>query len=663
MRVGFWGHVILAITTLVAPASVFGQFQPPTSEELSMTAEPKAPGAAAIYLYREETTDDNLHFHTFFARIKVLTEKGKELATVEVPYSRNSVEIKDIKARTIHADGTVIPLNVKPTDLVERKGQGSQINRIVFTMPNVEVGSILEYRWSMRYDDNSLSSPNWDLQQKFFVRNAHYSFLPYKYMGDVTNSHGDVASKLLYSTMLPATTKIVHDKNSDRYTLDTSDILALPEDDYMPPIGSLMEQVQFYYTPYVSKDEFWKKEGERWSKDMDHFANPSKGLREAAATIIAPADSEMVKAQKLYDAVMALDNTDYSRRKSSAEMKHLHLKEIKDAEDVWKQKSGSSDEIALLYIAMARAAGLRAHAFAVCNRDRELFNPYFLSMGQLDDVLAVVSIADKDTVVDPGTKFAPFGQLDWRHALTDGLRQSDKEAIFGRTPAVPYKDALTSRTADVTIAADGTVSGIVRFLMNGPEALMWRHRAIENDEAEVKKQFNEHMRDFVPEGVNAEFDHFIGLNDYKSFLMGSVKLSGNMGTVTGKRVFLPGVFFESRAKHPFVAEEKRSTPVDMEYANTIQDEVTYHVPDSFSVESAPPDTSIPWAGRALFSMKSEATGNSITMHRTLVRGFTLLPAADYPTLRDFYQKIATADNQQLVLKAAPPAPAKSTGGN
>ena len=27
-----------------------------------MTAEPKAPGAAAIYLYREETTDDNLHF-------------------------------------------------------------------------------------------------------------------------------------------------------------------------------------------------------------------------------------------------------------------------------------------------------------------------------------------------------------------------------------------------------------------------------------------------------------------------------------------------------------------------------------------------------------------------------------------------------------------------
>ncbi len=657
MRIRFCGLAFVAVTTFVVPASLFAQFQPPTSEELSMTAEPKAPGASAIYLYREETVDDNLHVHMFHARIKVLTEKGKELATVEVPYQRNSFEIKDIKARTVHADGTIIPLDVKPTDLVERKGQGTQINRIVFTLPSVEVGSILEYQWSMRYDDNSLSSPNWELQQPYFVRKAHYSFVPYKYMGNVTNSRGDVASKLLYSTMLPATTKIVYEKNSDRYSLDMNDILALPQDDYMPPIGALIEQVKFYYTPYVSKDEFWKKEGERWSKDIDHFANPSKGLREAVSSIVAAGDSEEVKARKIYDAVMVLDNTDYSRRKSSVEMKHFHLKEAKDAEDVWKLKSGSSDEMALLYIAMARAAGLKAHAFAVCNRDRELFNPYFLSMGQLDDLLAIVTIADKETVVDPGTKFAPFGQLDWRHALTDGLRQSDKEAVFGTTPAVPYKEGLTSRAADLTIARDGAVSGIVRPSMNGPEALKWRHLALENDEGEVKKQFNEHMHGLVPEGVNAEFDHFIGLDDYKSLLMGIVKISGNIGTVTGKRVFLPGVFFESRSKHPFVAVENRSTPVDMEYASTVQDDVTYHVPEGYSVESAPADTSIPWTGRALFSIKSTVAGTSITVKRSLVRGFTLLPAADYASLRDFYQKAATADQQQLVLKIAPPAAA------
>ena len=58
-----------------------------------MTSDPKAPGADAVYLYREEKTDDNLHYHSYYVRIKVLTEKGKELATVRIPYERRSFKV------------------------------------------------------------------------------------------------------------------------------------------------------------------------------------------------------------------------------------------------------------------------------------------------------------------------------------------------------------------------------------------------------------------------------------------------------------------------------------------------------------------------------------------------------------------------------------------
>ena len=68
------------------------QFQAPTKEELEMTSDPKAPGADAVYLYREEKTDDNLHYHSYLVRIKVLTEKGKELATVRIPYERTKLQ-------------------------------------------------------------------------------------------------------------------------------------------------------------------------------------------------------------------------------------------------------------------------------------------------------------------------------------------------------------------------------------------------------------------------------------------------------------------------------------------------------------------------------------------------------------------------------------------
>lgn len=631
--------------------SAHAQFQPPTQEELQMTSEPKAPGAAAIFLDREEKADDNLHYHSFMARIKVLSEKGKELATVQIPYERSHFTVTDIKGRTIHSDGTIIPLNIKPEDLVTAKGDGYQVNKMVFTLPSAEVGSILEYRWELRYDDDHLSSPDWMIQGPYYVRKAHYSFIPFKYLERVTDSRGDSASKLMYTWRLPNDVKVVQDA-SGKYTLDVSGVDPEPDEDFMPPLATLLQQVEFYYTPYLSKEEFWKHEGDRWSKEMDRFASASGGVKSAVAGLVSPGDSETVKANKLYDAVMALDNTDFTRRKSREELKKEGLKPIKSAEDVWKQKAGSSDEIALLYLAMLRSAGIKAYAMTVSDQNRRIFNPYFLSLGQLDDVLVIATLDGKEVPLDPGDRFIPFKQLAWRHTTTAGIRQSDKGTTFVQIPGNSYKEAATLRFADISIDPEGSLTGTARISMNGQEAVRWRHITLENDEDEVKKQFNEYCRRIVPDGVNAEFDHFLGLEDYHSQLMGIVKLSGNLGTMTGKRVFLPGVFFESRAKHPFVKEEKRQSPVDMNYADMIQDDVIYHLPAGYTVESLPTNSTIPLTGKAGFQLKGTANDNRVEVVRTLMRGFTMLAADEYGPLRDFYQKVSAADQQQLVLTAA-----------
>jgi hypothetical protein len=41
---------VLLLLAVVSPAAVQAQFKQPTDEELKMTADPKAPGAAAVYL-------------------------------------------------------------------------------------------------------------------------------------------------------------------------------------------------------------------------------------------------------------------------------------------------------------------------------------------------------------------------------------------------------------------------------------------------------------------------------------------------------------------------------------------------------------------------------------------------------------------------------------
>lgn len=643
--------LLFSLCCLAVPAVLRAQFPAPSKEELQMTSDPKAPGADAVYLYREEKGDDNLHYHLLYARIKVLTEKGKEMATVRTPYERRNFKVTDIQGRTIHSDGTIIPLNAKPSDLMDVKTKDLQFNTMVFTLPSVEVGSILEYRLQIRYDDNMVSSPEWELQQPYFVHKAHYEFTPSKDIQYLTNSRGDLVNRLMWGTVGVSQSKITHQIDG-KYTLDLTDIPPIPKEDWMLPQNSVNWRVQFYYTQYYTGPEFWQKEGGRWLKESNHFAEPTKTIKEAASQMVGPSDTDEQKARKIYAEVMKLDNTDFTREKSRAERKSEKLKQIKAAEDVWKQKSGSSDDIALLYLALIRAAGVRAYPMQVVNRNRALFDPSYLSTSQLDDYIVVAEIGGKEVFLDPGQKLCPFGLLHWKHTLAAGFRDSDKGLSAGTTPADVYTTNVTQRIAALTIDPSGTVKGSVRFVMRGQEALHWRQLTLENDEDEVKKRFNEAIRAYMPDGVQANFNHFLGLTDYETNLLAIVDISGNLATATGKHMFLPELFFESHASHPFVAEEKRSSPVDVHYPKLEQDEVTYELPPDFTVDTPPAPASIAWPNHAVFKSSSAAKGNQISTARTVGYNFTILEPKDYGELHDFYQKVAAADQQQLVLTRA-----------
>jgi len=169
---------LVCLATLACSIARADQWTVPTAEELKMTSQPEVPGAAAVYLFREEITDDHLHIWSTYARIKVLTEAGKEFANVELKSydtrDYGGYTVNAIAGRTIHPDGTIVPFTGKPFDKLIEKGQDFKEMAKVFTMPDVEVGSIIEYRYELRYDDNLIFSPSWFVQSDLFTRKAHY---------------------------------------------------------------------------------------------------------------------------------------------------------------------------------------------------------------------------------------------------------------------------------------------------------------------------------------------------------------------------------------------------------------------------------------------------------------------------------------------------------
>jgi hypothetical protein len=52
-------------------------------------------------------------------------------------------------------------------------------------------------------------------------------------------------------------------------------LLTIPDEEWMPPISSLLYKVRFYYKAASSATEFWEKAAKRWSKQVDKFAEPS----------------------------------------------------------------------------------------------------------------------------------------------------------------------------------------------------------------------------------------------------------------------------------------------------------------------------------------------------------------------------------------------------
>src|SRR5215467_9049395 len=92
--------IVLAVVCLFSSYRLFAfdDWQPINPEELKMTADPNHK-ESAIILYHEETADDMTRHRYVYLRMKVLTEKGKDLANVEIPYDATFVGINNIRAR------------------------------------------------------------------------------------------------------------------------------------------------------------------------------------------------------------------------------------------------------------------------------------------------------------------------------------------------------------------------------------------------------------------------------------------------------------------------------------------------------------------------------------------------------------------------------------
>ena len=628
-------------------------FRPVSTDELKMTSEPLAPGAPAIILYRQVDRDDDIHrgHEDNYFRIKILSEEGRKYADIEIPYDKDSGSIIGIHARTIRPDGTLVDFGGKVFNKSIEKSKGTRYLAKTFTLPDVQVGSIIEYFYTIDLQENSLFNSNWILSQELFTKNAKFSLKPWQ------DPNGHYRMHWIWQ-FLPAGTPEPKMAGQEQVVrLEVSNIPAFQTEDYMPPENELKSRVDFIYSdelPESSPSRFWDNRGKKLSGSLDSFLGKRKAMEQAVAEIVGPNDPPEMKLEKIYARVQTLRNTSYEVRKTEQEEQREKEKRASSADEVWKRGYGTGWELTWLYLALVRAAGLEAYGVITSERANYFFNPNLMQSSRLDANVVHVKLNGKEFWCDPGAAYTPFGLLPWPETGTQGLELDKKGSTWVKTLTPVSSQARTERHADFKLSETGDLEGKLTVTFTGLEAARLRTDERNADETERRKFLEDTAKSYIPAACEVKLANQPDWKSATAPLAGvfDVKVPG-WASGAGRRVLLPVGLFSAKQRHTFDHAD-RVHPIYVAYPFQEADDISIEIPSGWQVSSLP----TPWndTGRIVsYTLAAENNQGKLHVSRSLAVDFIFLEQKYYPALRNYFQEIRTADEQQMVLQPGAPA--------
>jgi hypothetical protein len=477
----------IAATTILPPIAVAGVgFRPVVPEELKMTAEPHATGAPAIILFRQVDRDHNgriSHEDNYF-RIKILTQEGRKNADIEIPYYRESEKVVNVNTRTIRPDGSIANFDGKVFDKSIVKAKGLKYLAKTFTLPDVQVGSIIEYYYTRDLAEMYIFDSHWILSQDLFTRNAKFSLKPYH------SDYSNYTCRWSWQDLPPGTAQ--PKEGSDHIIrLEAQNIPAFQVEDFMPPENEVKARVDFTYSdePFESDvEKFWRKIGKKLNGQLEGFVDKRKAMEQAVAQIVSPSDSPEVKLHKIYGRVQQIRNTSFEVRKTEQEEKRSKEKDVSNVEDIWKRGYSDGFHLTWLFLALVRAAGLEAHGVWVSDRRNYFFKPNLMDPSKLDANVVQVKLDGKEIYCDPGAEFAPFGLVPWSETGVRGLLLDKDGGAWVVTNLPDSSTSRVERSAKLKFDENtGGVEGKLTLTFTGLEAMLRRVEQRNQDEANRKK--------------------------------------------------------------------------------------------------------------------------------------------------------------------------------
>jgi hypothetical protein len=607
----------------------------------------------AVVLINESLTSINSEGRetsVFNQAVRILRREGREYAFGEVGYVPDSGKVKEFRAWLIRPNGEIKKFG--KDDSVDIQASLNDVYnewrvKRISARDEADVGAVFAYSYTLE-DRSIFSQFDWAFQTSLPVITSRYNLtLPEGWRAEaVTFNHPAIEPRI----------------NGSSYSWELSNLPAIPEEPLSPSLTYLVPRLAVSYFPPANSQQLSIKTFSKWgdvaawiSELEDPQVVIDDALTRKANELTASAKTEYEKIRAIANYVQNIQYISIQTGIGRGGGYRPH-----SSAEVLAKSYGDCKDKANLMRAMLKVVGIDAIPVSIWSGDPNYVQASWPSPQQFNHCIIAVKVSDQtqgSTIIkhptlgrllifDPTDQETPIGDLPFYLQGSLALLDSKFETELVRMPVTPPEMNQLERVATLQLTPDGGISGQIKELSNGQTAASLRSefRGLSKPDYTVK------IEAWLTQGITSARLSKIEPTDNTSdggFSLNLEFTANTYGQLMQNRLLVFKPVVVARREALSLTAPTRKHPVVL-HANAYSETVRVQLPAGFVVDELPDAVKLqtPFGS---YATSYEVKNNELVFKRQLSQQATTIAAADYESVRKFFESIRAAENAPVVL--------------
>ncbi|MGR3810515.1 DUF3857 domain-containing protein [Jiulongibacter sp. NS-SX5] len=577
---------------------------------------------------------------------KILKESGLSEGSLTIEYydktrldAENVFAVKGITYNMV--DGKLKETKLGKKEVYIERGETYSSKKI--SLPDVKVGSIIEYTYTRQTPLSTYNKPRtWSFQTDEPVVWSEYNITIPSYFYYQIIFGGYIPLEVNeQETVNTSITGAGLNGKGLRYRFGVKDAPAFKNEAYITTASDYVSKVEFELSSISFPNQPVKDYNTTWDQ-LDNTLKNSDKWSEALNTNSFYNDEiehirEMTDPMEKIIAVHDYMTDNYKWTESTG------LFPQKTLRYTFKEKEGSATELNILANSILRSVGIKANPLILSTRSNGKINTVYPLMDKFNYTLSCINLDGKKILFDVTDPLLETGAIPAFCVNGTGREISEYGSEFVEiTPTMGfYEFEEISASID---PEEGILSGNYSSTNTGYNARDLRASLKETSEEKYEEELTKSLSEWEISSFAVEEENDIA----KPIKVGYSFQKEDVG-IMPDMIYLSPLLSGQLKENPFKKKD-RQFPVDIGHSTASMVKATYDIPEGFEVEELPQSTSIALpdkGGKFMFAVQE--LNNQIVVFSRINLNKTQYAAAEYPYLKEFYDRIVEKHAEQIVL--------------